>query len=219
MRNIRRAQRFMRAFNGAPAERFFRLTNKFYDVPGGEIYDPAFRVLSHELAEQMYLTRYEQARPNGDRINPMLYVDSKIKLPDHILAKVDMMSMRVGLEVRAPFLDYRVVELAFRIPGNLKINWFRKKHLLRETFKHLLPKDLLSLPKTGFEIPVSEWLKKELRDLFLDTTAAPTGGGILNNSMIERLYREHCQNQRDHSEKLWILFVLRWWARQNHIKL
>jgi asparagine synthase (glutamine-hydrolysing) len=219
MRNIRSTQRFVRALDGSPSERFFRLTNKFFDVPPEEIYDPAYRVLSLRLAEEMYRDCYQQSQLDGDRINPMLYVDSKIKLADHILAKVDMMSMNVGLEVRSPFLDYRIVELAFRIPGKLKINWFRKKHLLRETFKHLLPKHLLSLPKTGFEIPVSEWLKHELREMFLDTVAAPAGGGILNDSMIERLYAEHCQNTRDHSEKLWILFVLRWWARKNGIKL
>ena len=218
-RNIRRTQRFMRALDGVPAERFFRLTNKFNDVPPEEIYDPSFRVLSLELADQLYRGYYEESRLDDDFINPMLYVDSKIKLADHILTKVDLMSMKVGLEVRSPFLDYRVVELAFRIPGKLKINWFRKKHLLRETFKHLLPKHLLSLPKTGFEIPVSEWLKHELREMFLDTVAAPVGGGIFNDTMIERLYSEHCANKRDHSEKLWILFVLRWWARKNQIKL
>jgi asparagine synthase (glutamine-hydrolysing) len=125
MRNIRRTQRFVCSLDSDPAKRFFRLSNKFHDVPAGEIYDPAFRSLSWELAEGMYRQCYEQSRFNGDRINPMLYVDSKIKLADHILTKVDMMSMKVGLEVRSPFLDYRVVELAFRIPGSLKINWFR----------------------------------------------------------------------------------------------
>ncbi len=218
-RNIRRAQRFVRALDGGPAERFFRLTNKFNDVPAESIYDPAFRALSLRLAEQMYRGYYEEPRLYKDHINPMLYVDSKIKLADHILTKVDMMSMKVGLEVRSPFLDYRVVERAFRIPGNLKVNWFRKKHLLRETFKHILPKHLLGLPKTGFEIPVSEWLKRELREIFLDTVAPPAGGGVLNDAMIRGLYSEHCQNRRDHSEKLWILFVLRWWARKNQVKI
>jgi asparagine synthase (glutamine-hydrolysing) len=219
MRNIRRTQRFVRALDGAASERFFRLTNKFYDVPAGEIYDPSFRTLSLELAERLYRGYYEESRLDRDLINPMLYVDSKIKLADHILTKVDLMSMKVGLEVRSPFLDYRVVESAFRIPGRLKINWFRKKHLLRETFKHVLPRHLLSLPKKGFEIPISEWLKRELREMFLDTVAAPAGGGVLNDALIETLYAEHCQNRRDHSEKLWILFVLRRWARRNGIKL
>lgn len=219
MRNIRRAQRFVRALEGEPAERFFRLTNKFYDVAPADIYKSSFRTLSLAGAEGLYRDCYHKWTPQNDHINPMLYVDSKIKLADHILTKVDLMSMKVGLEVRSPFLDYRVVELAFGIPGNLKINWFRKKHLLRETFKHLLPKHLLTLPKTGFEIPVSEWLKRELREMFWDTVAPPVGGGILNDATIERLYAEHSENRRDHSEKLWILFVLRWWARQNQIKL
>jgi asparagine synthase (glutamine-hydrolysing) len=218
-RNIRRTQRFVRALDGAASERFFRLTNKFYDVPAASVYDPAFRTLSLELAEQVLRGYYEESRLGHDLINPMLYVDSKIKLADHILTKVDLMSMKVGLEVRSPFLDYRVVEAAFRIPGRLKINWFRKKHLLRETFKNVLPRHLLSLPKKGFEIPVSQWLKRELREMFLDTVAPPPGGGVLNDALIERLYSEHCQNRRDHSEKLWILFVLRRWARRNGIRL
>jgi asparagine synthase (glutamine-hydrolysing) len=219
LRNIRRTQRFVRALDRVPSERFFRLTNKFYDVPAGSVYDPAFRTLSLDLAERALRDYYEESRLGGDLINSMLYVDSKIKLADHILTKVDLMSMKVGLEVRSPFLDYRVVEAAFRIPGRLKINWFRKKHLLRETFKHVLPRHLLSLPKKGFEIPVSEWLKRELRETFLDTIAPPAGGGVLNDALIERLYSEHCQNRRDHSEKLWILFVLRRWARRNGIRL
>ncbi|HVF44241.1 MAG TPA: asparagine synthase (glutamine-hydrolyzing) [Pyrinomonadaceae bacterium] len=218
-RNIRRTQRFVRALDRVPSERFFRLTNKFYDVPAGSVYDPSFRTLSLELAERVLRDYYEESRLGGDLMNSMLYVDSKIKLADHILTKVDLMSMKVGLEVRSPFLDYRVVEAAFRIPGRLKINWFRKKHLLRETFRHVLPRHLLSLPKKGFEIPVSEWLKRELRETFLDTVAPPAGGGVLNEALIERLYSEHCQNRRDHSEKLWILFVLRRWARRNGIRL
>jgi asparagine synthase (glutamine-hydrolysing) len=218
-RNIRRTQRFVRALDRVPSERFFRLTNKFYDVPAASVYDPACRVLSLDLAERVLRGYYEESRLGSDLINPMLYVDSKIKLADHILTKVDLMSMKVGLEVRSPFLDYRVVEAAFRIPGRLKINWFRKKHLLRETFKHVLPRHLLSLPKKGFEIPVSEWLKRELREMFLDTVAPPAGGGVLNDALIERLYSEHCRNTHDHSEKLWILFVLRRWARRNGISL
>jgi asparagine synthase (glutamine-hydrolysing) len=218
-RNIRRTQRFVRALDRVPSERFFRLTNKFYDVPAGSVYDPAFRTLSLDLAERALRDYYEESRLGGDLINSMLYVDSKIKLADHILTKVDLMSMKVGLEVRSPFLDYRVVEAAFRIPGRLKINWFRKKHLLRETFKHVLPRHLLSLPKKGFEIPISEWLKRELRETFLDTIAPPAGGGVLNDALIERLYSEHCENRRDHSEKLWILFVLRRWARRNGVRL
>src|SRR5829696_8858277 len=103
-----------RDLDRVPSERFFRLTNKFYDVPAASVYDPAFRTLSLELAERVLRGYYEESKLGGDLMNSMLYVDSKIKLADHILTKVDLMSMKVGLEVRSPFLDYRVVEAAFR---------------------------------------------------------------------------------------------------------
>jgi len=218
-RSIRRAQRFLRSLDEVPAKRFLRLTNKFNDVSSKAVYDSKFRILSLDLAEQIFKGYYEEPALAQDRINQMLYVDTKIKLVDHILAKVDLMSMKASLEVRTPFLDYRIVEFAFRLPGSMKLNWFRKKYLLRETFRHVLPPHLFKLPKRGFEIPISEWLKRELREMFLDTVAPPAGGGILNDELIQRLYQEHCQNKSDHSQKLWIFFVLRWWARENQIKI
>jgi len=218
-RSVRRAQRFLRALSDVPAERFFRFSNKFNDVATADIYDPNFRTPSLALARTIFARHYEEPSLGGDLINRMLYVDTKIKLADHVLTKVDMMSMKVSLEVRTPFLDYRIAELAFSLPGSAKINWLRKKFILRETFKEVLPPHIFRLPKRGFEIPVGEWFKHDLRELFLDTVAEPLGGGVLKRGMIERLYNEHCQGRRDHGDKLWMLFVLRWWARKNGIAI
>jgi asparagine synthase (glutamine-hydrolysing) len=218
-RNIRRGQRFLRSLNTGPADRFFRLTNKFSDVPPETIYDTTCRTLSLDLAERMFKRYYDEPLLKQDVINSMLYVDTNIKLVDHILTKVDLMSMKTSLEVRSPFLDYRIAELAFRLPGSMKIKRLQKKYLLRETFRELLPSYLFKLPKRGFEIPVGEWLKHEMRAMFLDTMAPHKGSGVLNEELIKRLYHEHCQNWRDHGEKLWILFVLRWWARKHQINI
>ncbi|HYE16087.1 MAG TPA: asparagine synthase (glutamine-hydrolyzing), partial [Pyrinomonadaceae bacterium] len=218
-RSVRRAQRFLRAVNAVPSERFFRLTNKFNDMAPEDVYDPAFRTLSLELARRVFRRHYDAPALGADLINRMLYVDAKIKLADHVLTKVDMMSMRVSLEVRTPFLDYRIAELAFRLPGNAKVNWLRKKFILRETFRQVLPPHVFRLPKRGFEIPVGEWFKNELREMFLDTVAEPAGGGVFRKGAVERLYEEHRQGKRDHGEKLWILFVLRWWARKNGVRI
>ena len=81
------------------------------------------------------------------------------------LNKVDWMSMRNSLEVRVPLLDHHVVELAFRIAGTLKLRRGKTKYLLKETFKDLLPSSLYRRPKAGFEIPISRWLKTDLRFL------------------------------------------------------
>jgi asparagine synthase (glutamine-hydrolysing) len=218
-RGVRRAQRFLGALEGTPSERFFRLSNKFGDTRPEEVYEPGFRTLSLDRARDLFAGHYDEPALGDDPVNRMLYVDAKIKLADHVLTKVDMMSMRVGLEVRSPFLDYRLAELAFRLPGSVKINWLRKKFVLRETFKNILPPHVFRLPKRGFEIPVGEWFKDELREMFLDTMAEPVGGGAFRRGAVEQLYAEHCEGRRDHGEKLWILFVLRWWARKHQVSL
>lgn len=218
-RSIRRGQRLLRSLDGVPSERFFRLTDKFHDVPPESIYRSEARLRSHDLGKEIFQRYYDEPMLGQDSINRMLYVDSKMKLADHILTKVDLMSMKVSLEVRTPFLDYRVAELAFSLPGNEKLNRLRKKHFLRETFRELLPPHVFRRAKRGFEIPVGNWFKQELREMFLDTVAPPPGGGLLNDESIQQLYREHCRNERDHGDKLWILFALRWWARKNQVSI
>jgi asparagine synthase (glutamine-hydrolysing) len=218
-RQIRRAQRFLLSMKFNETDRFFHLTNKFLDVMPESVYSNE-RIFSAEAAKQLFRSYYENAHFATDPINRMLYVDTKIKLVDHILMKVDLMSMKNSLEVRTPFLDYRIVELAFRLPGAMKLKYFQKKRLLKKTFRRILPQHLFHKPKRGFEVPVGRWFKKELRDLFWDTVAAPqTGGGILNDSLIEQLYREHCAERRDHSDKLWMIFTLRWWSKRNGFTL
>jgi asparagine synthase (glutamine-hydrolysing) len=76
-----------------------------------------------------------------------------------MLNKVDWMSMKNSLEVRVPFLDHRIVELAFKMPGALKLYKATTKHILKETFKDILPASLYRRPKAGFEVPISRWLK------------------------------------------------------------
>jgi asparagine synthase (glutamine-hydrolysing) len=89
---------------------------------------------------------------NGDRINSILYSDLKDSLPGDMLTKVDWMSMKNSLEVRVPLLDHRVVELAFRMKGSLKLNNGKAKYILKETFKDLLPPSLYPLVKIRPEI-------------------------------------------------------------------
>src|SRR5207249_5573840 len=102
---------------------------------------------------------------HSDRINRMLYTDCRLGLPGDMLAKVDMASMANALEVRVPFLDHRVVEHAFRIPGRWKIGALRGKRILRQTFRDVLPPAIVRRSKRGFEPPVGEWFRRELRDL------------------------------------------------------
>jgi len=113
--------------------------------------------INPDLGKEMLLKRLSSY--DSDNINRMLYMDLKISLPNDMLSKVDLMSMRNSLEVRVPFLDHRLVEYVFQIRGNLKLKGKKGKYILLETFKNILPPPLLNKPKWGFEIPISKWLK------------------------------------------------------------
>src|SRR5205823_4463107 len=135
---------------------------------------------------------------HGDAINRMLYTDCRLGLPGDMLAKVDISSMANALEVRVPFLDHRLVECAFRIPGRWKIRALRGKRILRRTFRDVLPPEIRRRGKRGFEPPVGEWFRTELRDLFWDVIG--TGGRFLpcvRRDAVETLYRQHTTRRAD----------------------
>ena len=97
--------------------------------------------------------RHLLGRSTGDAVNRMLATDLIDSLPGDMLTKVDLMSMANSLEVRVPLLDHHVVELAFRIPGPEKLRRGVTKHVLKETFKDLLPPGHTRQPKSGFRDP------------------------------------------------------------------
>jgi asparagine synthase (glutamine-hydrolysing) len=153
----------------------------------------------------------------GDDLNRLLYVEVKDSLPCDMLTKVDLMSMKNALEVRVPLLDHRVVELSFQMPGSMKLRGLKRKYILLETFKDLLPPTLLHRPKQGFEVPISAWLKKDLNHM-LEEYLSPQllkKQSIFNPKVVEGLKRDLLQNHRDTSWLLWNLIVFQFWYSSN----
>ncbi|MCP4664788.1 MAG: asparagine synthetase B, partial [Deltaproteobacteria bacterium] len=134
-------------------------------------------------------------------------------LLDYILVKVDRCSMMHSLEVRAPFLDKDVVEFAFALPWWLKIRHGRRKYLLKQAFKGILPGRILHRKKRGFLIPTALWLKGMLRPL-MDELLGETwlkNQGLFRPDMVRRLREEHERGLADHRKELWTLLVLQLW--------
>jgi asparagine synthetase B (glutamine-hydrolysing) len=150
---------------------------------------------------------------NGDRINSILYSDLKDSLPGDMLTKVDWMSMKNSLEVRVPLLDHRVVEMAFRMKRSLKLNKGKSKYILKETFKDLLPTNLYKRPKAGFEVPISRWLKTDLKFLIDQYLAKEKlrEQGIFDFEIVDGLIQKHLSNKTDTSWMLWNLIVFQHW--------
>jgi len=138
------------------------------------------------------------------------YADLLTYLPNDILTKVDIASMANGLEVRCPFLDTDVVDLALRIPWQLR----RGKRVLKRAFRGLLPRSILDRPKMGFGVPLASWLRGPLRSLLADSMASLEKRGVLEASEIRRYVSEHLSGAADHRDRLFLLLVFELWSRR-----
>jgi len=206
---LRRAKKFLRSTRGPFDERLLALKEVFPAATRRRLLagdnngtDPALAWVRHLLG-----------RISGDAVNRMLCTDLIDSLPGDMLTKVDLMSMRNSLEVRVPLLDHRVVELAFEIPGREKLRRGVTKRVLKETFKDLLPPGHTRQPKSGFEIPISRWLRTDLRclvDRYLSEERV-RDQGVFDAAVVQELVRSHRQATTDTSWMLWNLIVFQKW--------
>jgi asparagine synthase (glutamine-hydrolysing) len=139
----------------------------------------------------------------------LMYFHLKIYLPDDMLAKVDRMSMAHSLETRVPFLDHRLVELAYGVHKNVKLPRYNRKNLLKQTYGKKLPRSLLKAPKRPFKLPLREWFKqKDFEDRLADLAGNEFG---LNRKVIQEIVGANKSSKQDNGDFIWRLFVLKSW--------
>jgi asparagine synthase (glutamine-hydrolysing) len=145
-----------------------------------------------------------------DPLSRIQYVDIKTYLPDDILVKVDRASMAVSLEVRAPFLDHRFMELMARIPSSLKLRGQQGKYILKKAMEPVLSADILYRPKQGFAVPLARWFREDLKDMAYETIFR-VRDGILDPKYLETIWNEHQRKTFDRSAYLWAVLMFRKW--------
>ena len=148
--------------------------------------------------------------PARDGLDRAQYADLKFWLPGDILTKTDRASMAVGLEVREPLLDHRLIEFAATLPLRQRIRGTQGKWLLKHTMERYLPRDILYRPKQGFVTPISHWLRGPLAG---EARAIASAGGIARTGWfapahLSLLADEHIAGRRDHGRVLWQLLML-----------
>ncbi|MEN9349450.1 MAG: hypothetical protein RL372_428 [Bacteroidota bacterium] len=153
---------------------------------------------------------------NIEFANKMMIADSLTYLTDDILCKVDRAAMSVSLETRVPFLDYRLVEFAWRLPLHMKIRNGKGKWILRELLNKYIPPSLIDRPKMGFAIPIDIWLKNELKDWAesLLNEKRIKEDGIFNSNEIKEIWNNHQSGEKGLQSELWNILIFQSWKEQ-----
>jgi asparagine synthase (glutamine-hydrolysing) len=211
-------KRFLEGMNYTDVERHAVWLGSFTPAEQQELFTTEAR--SRMEAPPSYAAFHEilAAAPSVKGLDRMLYLDLKGYLGDGVLAKTDRASMGCSLEVRVPLLDRRVVELAARLPMNLKLRGLETKYILKRAVADALPPEILARPKKGFGIPVGHWFRGALRPLVREVCGvdAIRRGGLFRPEAVQKLLSEHESRQRDHRKKLYTLLAFQLWASRYH---
>lgn len=149
----------------------------------------------------------------GDVVRRMLATDCQTWLPDNLLERGDRMSMAASLELRPPFLDHHLVELAFSLPSQFKVRGRTTKWIVKEVARRHLPAEIVDRRKVGFRVPLDSWFRGELKPLAWDLLTSPTSivSSLMDVRMVRRLLERHQTGRANEEMRIWTLLCLEVW--------
>lgn len=215
---VRQFQRFAKGMTLSNKDRYWQLATFTDEKDAKKLFKKS---ITKTLGKRLYQKRrkkiLEHIHQDGD-INEVLYTDMHLVLENDMLTKVDLMSMANSLEVRTPFLDYKVVNFAFSIPESSKIDGKMKKKIVQDAFRPLLPEELYKRPKHGFEVPLLKWFRNELRPLITDDLLSDQfieAQGLFEVDEIRKLKAKlFSNNPEDIHARIWGLIVFQYWWKK-----
>jgi asparagine synthase (glutamine-hydrolysing) len=154
-------------------------------------------------------------------LDDLLRLDLVSYLPGSVMTKVDRATMANGVEARPPFLDNEVVDFSLGISSDLKLKGKTTKYLLKESARKLFSKELsqtvLDRPKKGFSVPMSRWIRGELRERVRESLGSSDllKSGVFDQPAFMNIFEDHCANRQDWGKTLWSFYVFDHWCRKN----
>jgi asparagine synthase (glutamine-hydrolysing) len=219
---IRQMKKLSKTSSLEPKERYWHLAGFYHEnIPPlfvSNIQNDRKALNEWQNRKDLILSNLSNTNPD---MNQVLITDMNLVLGGDMLTKVDLMSMANSLEVRNPFLDYRVVDFAFSLPQQYKIDSKQRKKILVETFSDLLPNELLTRKKQGFEVPLLDWFRGELKSLICNDLLSKSfieEQGIFNHEAINQLIKQlFSSNPDDAVAKIYALIVFQYWWKNHHL--
>jgi asparagine synthase (glutamine-hydrolysing) len=210
-----RIHRLLGAMNSPRAARYLGLTSAIDARMKGELCTKDFTARA-DADPLGYVEQWFAGNGEIDVVDRVMMADTCNYLPNDLLVKVDIASMAVSLEARAPFLDHNVLEFAASLPASYKLRGLTTKYLLKKALKGLLPEENLMRRKMGFGVPVSHWFRGKLKSFLAETILSDkmAARGYFKPEAVRHLFDQHVEGRRDYGPQLWTLMMLELWHEQ-----
>ncbi len=213
---LRNAKKFARSAALDFQDRYLGFETYFTDEMKSRLYTDETREATSGLdayaAHRDYFARAKNAAP----LNQLLYVDLKTFLPCLNLMTTDKTSMAANLEVRVPFLNVEMLELAARMPADLKLRGLKRKYILKRAAEKLLPREVVWRKKAGFGAPIRSWLRGPLKPMVDDLLSedAVRHRGLFGSQEVRRIVDANLSGREDYNLQVFQLLNLELWHRQ-----
>ena len=204
-----RARTVLRELALDPAEAYFGSVAAIGDDPRLGLYSQDFRRRLNGYRASELIRAHMAEADSDDPLWQAQYADLMTWLPGDILVKVDRASMAVGLEVRGPLLDHRLVEWSAGLPSDFKLWRGIGKRVLKGALAAHLPAELIARPKQGFSVPLAQWFRGPLRERVRAALTGPVlaDTGLFEPAALAALVERHQSGRRDHGVALWVLLM------------
>jgi asparagine synthase (glutamine-hydrolysing) len=178
-----------------------------------QLYSDTLQAIDQQNSVDEIFYQYYDRVNHQDMLRKMLYVDTKIWLPDDLLTKADKITMATSVELRVPFLDHKFVEFTASIPSTLKIKGRTNKYIFKKAMKDILPDTIIYRKKRGFPVPINQWFSTDLytraADILLDRRTLQRG--YFNEDYLAKILCQQKNGQADHSRRIFSLITLELW--------
>lgn len=212
--SMRKLKTAARALAEQPAQRWMYWFGIFPDPLKARLLAPDIQARIDMNATRLF-QHWLDLHPQRDNLSQMLYIDTKIWLPDNLLMKSDKLTMAASLESRLPLLDEHLVAYAASIPSHLKVHGWQRKYILKRAYADFLPEAILRRKKMGFNVPTGTWFREGQRDYItsLLLSEQARSRGLFDHTCIEYLLREHLAGRQNYQAQLFTLASLELWFR------